>query len=326
MSEFNFDNMKNVDIPDSWIEGALKVPKDTIHPTPFLKYSKIIAFAASIVLVCSISVALFFVTNDNPVVPPIKYDETECNTFGENTDSTIESSVDVKKKETNAEKNTSEAVETEEQTVFESSAENKKPTSFKPEKTEPTEFCMPTTNGSIENDKDDGRIPSNPNSAPDSNPNPDSVPDSSQNKPRPTQSGEKPTSSPATEKPDPPNSPTYSPDPPDGPVAEGSYVKSYEAGIITAKIHKKDLSEMMYCRIYDKNGNIIGDSNLFSNSKKAQIVMESEGSDGFEQADDYNTVEYNTERIGTNLSAGTYQVVFYGKNGVDICNGYIYVN
>ena len=325
MSEFNFDNMKNVDIPDSWIEGALKVPKDTIHPTPFLKYSKIIAFAASIVLVCSISVALFFVTNDNPVVPPIKYDETECNTFGENTDSTIESSVDVTTKETNAEKNTTEAVESEEQTVFESSAKNKKPTSFKPEKTEPTEFCMPTTNGSIENDKDDGRIPSNPNSAPDSNPNPDSVPDSNPNKPRPTQSGGKPTAPPATEN-GAQEKPTVRPDGPEPPEKVESYVKSYESGIITAKIHKEDLSEMMYCRIYDENGNIIGDSNLFSNSKRAQIAAKAEGSDDFVQADDYNTVEYNTERLGTNLGAGNYRVVFYGKNGVDICNGYIYVS
>lgn len=319
MSEFNFDNMKNVDIPDSWIDGALNIPPKAT-PTPFVyRYSKIIAFAASIVLVCSLSVALFFVTNDNPVVPPIKNDETECNTFAQEAYSTAESSVGVIIKETRN-NNTTEVVQTDEETVFESSTENKKPTSFKLEKTEPTEFCKPSTNGSIENDEDDGRIPSNPDSAPDSKPNPNP------NKPRPTQSGEKPTSRPATEKPDPPNSPTYSPDPPNGPEAEGSYVKSYEAGIITAKIHKKDLSEMMYCRIYDKNGNIIGDSNLFSNSKKAQIVMESEGSGGFEQADDYNTVEYNTERLGTNLGAGSYQIVFYGKNGVDICNGYIYVS
>ncbi len=313
MSEFNFDNMKNVDIPDSWIEGALKVPKNIQRPTPFLKHSKIIAFAASIVLVCSISVALFFVTNDNPVVPPIKYDETECNTFAHKKDSTVENSVGETTRETHKNNKSTEVVQSDVETVLESSTENKKPTSFKPEKTEPTEVTKPTTNVSTEKDEDDGRIPSNPDSAP------DSKPDSNPNKPRPTQSGGKPTTPPATE-----NGEQESP--PDPPETEGSYVKSYESGIITAKIHKEDLSEMMYCRIYDKNGNIIGDSNLFSNSKRAQIVMESEGSDGFEQADDYNTVEYNTERIGTNLGAGTYRVVFYGKNGVDICNGFIYVS
>ena len=76
MSEFNFDSMKNIDIPESWVDSALNVEKQPKSPIPFLKYSKIIAFAASIVLVCSLSVALFFITNSNEAVPPVKNDET----------------------------------------------------------------------------------------------------------------------------------------------------------------------------------------------------------------------------------------------------------
>ena len=42
MSEFNFERMKNVDIPDSFIEAALKVKSESNPPIPFFKYSKVI--------------------------------------------------------------------------------------------------------------------------------------------------------------------------------------------------------------------------------------------------------------------------------------------
>lgn len=304
MSEFNFDNMKNVDIPDSWIDGALNVPPDTEHPVPFLKHSKVIAFAASIVLVCSLSVVLFFVTNDNPVVPPIKYDKTEYNTFAHEKESTcVNSENEIPK--TESDKKSSEISQTDSKTVFESMSDNKteKPTrvesSFAPLNTEKAEK------------------PTNMNET-----KPESVPTSKPEKPKPTQKEEKPTTIPVTEKPE------STEVRPDGPAIEGpegieSYLNSYESGVITAKIHKNDFSEIMYCGIYDNSGNILGDSNLFSNSKKAEFVM---NPDGYEDMDaNYNIVEYNTNKLGTPLRKGSYKVVFYSKNDTKICEGYIYV-
>ena len=115
--------------------------------------------------------------------------------------------------------------------------------------------------------------------------------------------------------------------PTDGSFAEPdtyySYVESYSSGKIVAKVYKNDTSYEIYCRIYDNNGNMLGNDNLYSNSKRAGIVMGAESVEGTEA--NYNVVEYDTTKLGTNLSAGCYYVVFYDDSGKDICNGYIYV-
>jgi hypothetical protein len=74
---------------------------------------------------------------------------------------------------------------------------------------------------------------------------------------------------------------------------------------------------------YDNNGNMLGNDNLYSNSKRAGIVMGTESGECTEA--NYNVVEYDTAKLGTNLSVGSYYVVFYDNSGKDICNGYIYV-
>lgn len=116
--------------------------------------------------------------------------------------------------------------------------------------------------------------------------------------------------------------------PSDGPFVEPdtelSYVDSYSSGKIIAKVHKDELRDSIYCRVYDSNGNLVGDNNLYSNSKRAGIVM---GIEDIESGNnDFNTVEYKTEKLGTYLSSGKYYVVFYDNLGANICSGYINIS
>ncbi len=70
MSEFNFNKLKNHEIPDSWISGALNVPPEK-EKTPFIfrKTPQMIAFAATFVVVCALSVTLFIFTQKGAVLP-----------------------------------------------------------------------------------------------------------------------------------------------------------------------------------------------------------------------------------------------------------------
>ena len=284
MSEFNFDKMKNVEIPDSWVDGAMNVPKDLKTPIPFLKYSKIVAFAASIVLVCSLSIALFFITNSKKAVPPVKVQETVFSSEVQNYSENFESTENVAGKNEKIDDDSTQAE------------------SQKSEETaEPSEYIENPT------EKEETK-PEKPE------------------KPKPTQKVEKPTK---PTKPIPTENATEPvlEVPPDGPFVEpdvnSSYVDSYSSGKIVAKVYKDDISYEIYCRIYDNNGNMIGNDNLYSNSKRAGIVMSTESGEGTEA--NYNFVEYDTAKLGTNLSVGSYYVVFYDNSGKDICNGYIYV-
>ena len=289
MSEFNFDNMKNVDIPESWVDGALNVPKDLKTPFPFLKYSKIIAFAASIVLVCCLSVALFLVTNSKQAVPPVKNDET-------NFISQVHKSTD------NAE--STESV-TENKPQSDSTASTQPETQSQKE----NETAQPTDKDEEPTDSSESKPVEKPEKP---------------EKPKPTENTVKPTKPIPTENATEPVLEV----PPDGPFVEPdtelSYVDSYSSGKIIAKVHKDELRDSIYCRVYDSNGNLVGDNNLYSNSKRAGIVM---GIEDIESGNnDFNTVEYKTEKLGTYLSSGKYYVVFYDNLGANICSGYINIS
>lgn len=284
MSEFNFDKMKNVEIPDSWVDGALNVEKEPKTPFPFLKYSKIVAFAASIVLVCSLSIAFFFITNSKKAVPSVKVQETVFSSEVQNYSENFESTENVAGKNEKIDDDSTQAESQKSEETAEPSEYSENPTEKEETKSEKPE------------------------------------------KPKPTQKVEKPTK---PTKPIPTENATEPvlEVPPDGPFVEpdanSSYVESYSSGKIVAKVYKDDISYEIYCRIYDNNGNMIGNDNLYSNSKRAGIVMSTESGEGTEA--NYNLVEYDTAKLGTNLSVGSYYVVFYDNSGKDICNGYIYV-
>lgn len=291
MSEFNFDKMKNIDIPESFVDAALKVEKEQKSPIPFFKYSKIIAFAASIVLVCSLSVALFFITNKNEAIPPIKNNETQCNT-----------QVQISSTDTNTIENVTEKI-----TQSDNIETETQPVTEVLETVEPTEENS-DNNGESSSDSN----PLKPNKHPE---NTDSV------KPKPTENKEKPTKPNETQKPT--DAPVID-EPQDGPPEydeSTSYISNFANGKITAEIHCSDLSNSIYCRMYDSKGNLVGDNDLYSSKREA---TEADGI--MAESQEYFSYEYNIDNLGENLKKGRYEVVFYNELGYFLCTGYITIS
>lgn len=71
MNDKNFDSLKNLKAPDSWIENALNIPNienTSIKPIFFIRYSRSIAAVACLVLVCTISLFVALNKGDSNVL------------------------------------------------------------------------------------------------------------------------------------------------------------------------------------------------------------------------------------------------------------------
>ena len=70
MKSFNFDTLQNLPIPEGWIENALSIPEQEEQKPaliPFWRRPRVIAAAASLILVSALSIALFLSMNNAPV-------------------------------------------------------------------------------------------------------------------------------------------------------------------------------------------------------------------------------------------------------------------
>ena len=75
MKKLNFNSIQSLQTPDSWIENALAIPEKESKKPAFITRPRIIAAAASIVLVTAVSVALFLTMgNNSPVEIKPSYD------------------------------------------------------------------------------------------------------------------------------------------------------------------------------------------------------------------------------------------------------------
>ena len=79
MRDKNFDSIKNFNVPENWVENALNIPQtEKKSPVAFIKISRTLSAVASLVLVCALSVAVFFYTQkDDIVVPDYSVKESE---------------------------------------------------------------------------------------------------------------------------------------------------------------------------------------------------------------------------------------------------------
>lgn len=79
MRDKNFDSIKNFNVPENWVENALNIPQtEKKSPVAFIKFSRTLSAVASLVLVCALSVAVFFYTQkDDIVVPDYSVKESE---------------------------------------------------------------------------------------------------------------------------------------------------------------------------------------------------------------------------------------------------------
>lgn len=66
VNDKNFDSFRNLKAPQKWIENAINIPQTTNKKAPvfFVKYSRQLATVACLVLVCTLSLAFYFM-HDN---------------------------------------------------------------------------------------------------------------------------------------------------------------------------------------------------------------------------------------------------------------------
>ncbi len=343
MNEKNFDSISQFEVPKSWIDDALNIPQNKVKkPFPLIKFSRNLMAVACFILVCGISVALYFITDDSsipPVKPPVSSHSanTECMTEDSNKyESNIINSENKDKDEQIHSATQSPFVQSshpersEDETVVSTQAHqnpDKKPTDKPNKKPEQNNQDNPIQTDALEPPEEkptqgEGDKPVDPY-PPVEKPSEVILPTYP---PAPT---ENPTYTPAytenpTEAPEPTEETIYVP-PWVSPTIKPTQPESTEAPTINFKYvliqgvvdnSKLTGSKNVYCKLYDKNGNLLGDPNLFSSSHLT--VKAGSGTNK-------TTVWYYVYRnININVSS-TYTYVFYNENGDALKSGTTYL-
>lgn len=281
MNDFNFDKMKGFNTPDEWAEKAKDIPKKYKNPTPIIFFTDSRSFAAvaSLVLVCCLSVLFFIFKPDYNILPvaPSATLSSETESL-EPTDTTYKS--------TNPQK-TDEYVNTE-PTENQQSTENsttESPTQKPTSSTEQTDSTQKPT---------DSRPTTKPPEKP-TNSQPPTV---------------KPTEKPNQE---PTSKPTQNPTTgvvgdPDPVICYGSYSLSNSWEVNSVDV---------FCKLYDSNGNLVGDKDLYSYQHEASI-------DSMNSSMAY--VSYEPASKGLFLPKGQYSFYFYNDFGRILSQGYVLVS
>ena len=314
MKNVNFDSLTNIKAPEKWIENALNIPQTVEKPKPlfFIKHARTLAAVASLVFVSVISIVLFL-TNDR-VTPQIDPDAIE-------TKATV-SIVETDNSTQNEQKPTNNQNQTQEKTPYQPTVPYETiepPESDKPQKptkpgadsptVKPTVPVAPTQGSDatlppdeIEPTEDIPSLPVDPTEPP-----PVVRPTV-----KPTvKPSEKPTQPPAvTPTEAPTESPTEAPtEEPWIPPTENPFNNIILSG--SAPQGTVNGSKNLYCMIYDSNGRLIGDSNLYSSQHVAYFMGTGYGKAYF---------SYSVPN-GLITKHDTYTYYFYDQDGVTLFIG-----
>ncbi len=71
MKKVNFNNLDNIEIPDSWADEAIQVQKNPKKDAPLVLFrvSRTLITVASIALVCTLSITLYFFAHKDNILP-----------------------------------------------------------------------------------------------------------------------------------------------------------------------------------------------------------------------------------------------------------------
>lgn len=282
MSEKNFNSISNFEVPQSWIDGALNIPTTPHSKKPvvfFVKHSGVIASAACIVLVCVMSLFLFFMTKDGATV---RIDSNKTSQTDSNTD-----------------KVTNNPTNPDEDYVY-------------PLVVDPSQFAT-TLDGEVVTPtlpfENPTLAPTDVPSEPDITEKPTSAPVDPPTEEPTDVPTEEPTAVPTEDPTITPTGPVEYPsapptDPPTEPV-------DYENIGIHGRVDTTKLtgSKKVYCKLYDPNGSLMGDSNLFASSHLAINGITDPS---------ITVVHYYPYRHLDISISGRYTYVFYNEAGEEL--------
>ena len=288
MKKANFDMLKNLPVPEGWIENALAIPEQEEKKNavvPFWKNREVIA-AASLVLVSALSLLLYL---NFGVKPPVEVKSsapaTEIVWSTDENGETIATEIIVVDDSTTGQDGTQSTepkspIEQLIEQIF--GTENTSPTSAAGRgRADPKKKTNPTEGGRI-----------NPTAKTDPTQSPLST-----EKPEESPTTEPPlaTSAPETQK------PTGSYRPPGDTEFYGMFTLD-NSGVVSGGNYAAE-ETTLFCRIYDSNGNMIGDGGLFSPQRQATILSKYDNG--------MIVAYYNPVEKGLYITEDVYEYVFY---------------
>lgn len=323
MKKANFNTLRDLPVPESWIENALAIPEaEEQKPAgvPFWRRPRVIAMAASLVLVCGLSLALFLTMGNKPPVAVKSGSKTSSTEIVWTTDAngeTVATEVVIVPADGDRQDSTTPTA------APGQSGGNANTSPTTSGRTNPTAIPNPTESGdpaetstegshrpttapapTEEETEDNGIIPNGPNGW---------------NYDKPTEEPpEDPTTAPTEGEWEPPwvtpTEPVW--EDPTAPTVPKPTQSSYKAtvnifvsGFTITRISQD--GNVVYCRIYDDDGNSYGDSDLYSDQHLAQMKSASYG----------RNLSYTPRDYGILPADGTYNFEFYTGSGKMIAKG-----
>ena len=321
MNNKNFDRLKNIEVPESWIENAINIPNvvPKKKPLAFPRINRYLAAVACLVLVCSVSLVIAL-RMDKDVIPTKPMISNKDNSNNETTAPTNEGNVPpVINTEEPTEKPVIETTnEQEEKPTDENGATqepldpNGKPSNPDTNPSEPTDRPETPPTPPLDGEGELDPPTSAPTPEPTYEPTPEPTPE-----PDPEPDPEAPEDAPTVEVyPDDPALP-----PPSSPTPQYPSYGNPPAGsdvfieINVNKIPNYSPSNKIYiyCEVRDPDGITLGSQNLFSAEKLVTI---------FKVSDNYAYCAYSIKNHYTLTKHGRYTAYFYDANGKNIGSAY----
>ncbi|MBQ8860254.1 MAG: hypothetical protein IJ015_02825 [Ruminococcus sp.] len=272
MNKKNFNSISQFSVPQNWIDDALSIPsdRDKKKPIPFVKFSRTFAAVACLVLVCCVSLLLFFMTDDG-AKPPVK--ETQNTSFSDVVTEETSDLVSLQNSD-NTEESTSSIdssnIEPTEENYGDNSSQGIKP-SVKPT-TKPVvgPTVKPTGDSTIEPSEKPVIKPTEDTE--DKPVIPTTRPPMKPNDPQPSEDESSEDSS--YEDPEIPTSKPINPQPSvdvpsEDPSSEDPQIPTDVN--VSFSVDKLGGKFEIYCKILDSRGNLIGDTDLYSREHNASM-------------------------------------------------------
>lgn len=320
MNNKNFENLNNIEVPQSWIENAINIPNVVPKKKPlvFPRINRYLAAVACLVLVCTVS--LVIVLNIDRNIVPVKPIVSDKNKGDNNqTEPTNEGIVPPTVPDNSNEPSTeptSEPTNSEGDII-----PTEKPTEgTDTEPTEPTESTDPSDKPS--------QVPPEPTEAPEPSAPPTETPVYPPTSPPSVEPTDEPTDEPTEAPVYPPTSPPWD-DPTDEPQVPGFegesplYPSSGNPPSGSNVLVQIDVSKIpgyttsgeirLYCKVYDPDNKVLGSYDKFDPKNLVTIYKLKNG------------VAYGAYSIVNNYNLtkhGRYTARFYNQNGIQVATSY----
>lgn len=346
MKEFNFDALRNLPVPEDWIENALAIPEEEEKKPaviPFWRKPRFIAMAASLMLVTALSIALYLSMGNKPPVtvkPNSKPSATEIIWSTDENGETVATEV-VIIPDPDEQQNATQPTEKKSPVAqfFERIFGGTDPTAPTPSPTEsgrrsPNQKPAPTEKGKpsptakdTPTEKDDLPVESTDPPYSTTAPTeiiieePPTVTPWEDSTTSPTESGDVIIHGPGgwdvTEAPWDPDATEPTPKPTQPKPTQSKYKDSVRISASVYSISKINQDGgVVYCRIYDDNGNVYGDGDLYSDQHLATLTLTFDG----------GSLSYSPRDHGILPEDGYYHFEFYTRAGRSLSKGNAYLS